>query len=141
MTVEELIKALEQMPCKSSNVVMADYMPVERVVWDPTYGEGVAIITDVCESIHYGTIYDGIQEVKKLIEGKTLAEACDLLGGYNFEENDFFDYDWAYFDGTVSVKDGLAYLDPDTQYTLYDEDGNLTDLNLTEREIKERAKQ
>lgn len=47
MTVEELIKALEQMPCQSTaSVVMADYIPVERVVWDSTYGSGVVIITD-----------------------------------------------------------------------------------------------
>ena len=47
MTVEQLIKALEQMPRKSTtSVVMADYMPVERVVWDATYGDGVVIITD-----------------------------------------------------------------------------------------------
>lgn len=47
MTVEELIKALEQMPRKSSiKVVLADYMPVERVVLDTTYGNGVVIITD-----------------------------------------------------------------------------------------------
>jgi hypothetical protein len=50
MTVEELIKALEQMPCQSTtSVVMADYMPVERVVWDSTYGSGVVIITDELE--------------------------------------------------------------------------------------------
>jgi hypothetical protein len=50
MTVEELIKALEQMPCQSTaSVVMADYMPVERVVWDSTYGGGVVIITDELE--------------------------------------------------------------------------------------------
>lgn len=46
MTVEELIKALQQMPCKSASIVMADYMPVERVVWDSKYGNGVVIITD-----------------------------------------------------------------------------------------------
>lgn len=50
MTVEELIKALEQMPCQSmASVVMADYMPVEGVVWDSTYGNGVVIITDELE--------------------------------------------------------------------------------------------
>ena len=46
MTVEELIKALEQIPCKSASIVMADYLPVVRVVWDSTYGNGVVIITD-----------------------------------------------------------------------------------------------
>lgn len=89
--------------------------------------------------INYKAVYDSIQEVKKIIEGKTLAEACELLEGYNFEENEYFDFNWEYFDGTVSVKDGLAYLDPDTQFTIYDEDGNLTELDLTEREIKERV--
>ena len=46
MTVEELIKALEQIPCKSASIVMADYLPVKRLVWDSTYGNGVVIITD-----------------------------------------------------------------------------------------------
>lgn len=108
----------------------AEMQGVDEPIWDSD-GNDEPII-------NYKAIYDGIQEVKKIIEGKTLAEACDLLGGYNFEENDFFDYNWAYFDGTVSVKDGIAYLNPDTQYTIYDEDGNLTELDLTEREIKER---
>ena len=46
MTVEELIKALEQMPCQSTaSVVMADYLPVERVVWD-SYNGGCVVITD-----------------------------------------------------------------------------------------------
>lgn len=35
------------MPCQSTaSVVMADYLPVTKVLWDSTYGNGVVIITD-----------------------------------------------------------------------------------------------
>lgn len=44
MTVEEMIKALECMP-RNLSVVMADLMPVVRVVL-ADYGNGCVIVTD-----------------------------------------------------------------------------------------------
>ena len=48
MKVNELIERLKQLP-QNYEVVMADYLPVELVKADNTYGNGVVFISDICE--------------------------------------------------------------------------------------------
>jgi len=84
--------------------------------------------------------YEGIQEVKKKIEGLSFDDACELLCGYNMD-NELCDFDYWNFAGTIYNENGKAITSDTCLYSVYPDNFLETSeepIDLTEQEIKER---
>lgn len=81
--------------------------------------------------------YEGIQEVKKKIEGLTFEEAEKELCAY-YSDGELFDFNYFNIDGTVWNENGKAVLHENTCFDVFDTETNYEVFHGTEQEIKER---